>query len=179
MMTLPVICYLGIGSNLEDPAGQITSALQKLSAIPSTKMRRHSPWYASKAIGLDRHVDNNQPDFINGVIEIETTLEAHELLVALQNIETQQGRTRDVRWGARTLDIDILLYGNQQIHTPLLDIPHPRILERNFVLVPLADLDSTIPLSMLAHDSPKDSKNETIGSLLATLSRDGLRLINE
>lgn len=166
----PVVCYLGVGSNLKNPRQQINTALQKLAALPSTRVLRHSPWYWSKAMGLDKQPNHDQPDYINGVIEIETALEPHDLLRALQVIEQEQGRTREIRWGARTLDIDILLYGDQKIHSADLDIPHPRIRERNFVLVPLADLDPSMPLG---------ANNETIASLLAHLSRDGLRLLDE
>jgi 2-amino-4-hydroxy-6-hydroxymethyldihydropteridine diphosphokinase len=178
-MTTPVLCYLGLGSNLQNPRIQIKNALQKLSALPSTKVLRHSPWYSSKAMGLDKRPNNNQPDYINGVIEIKTGLEPHELLQALQQIERAQGRTREIRWGARTLDIDILLYGRQRIHSDDLDIPHPRMMERNFVLVPLADLDPSIPLSLLGADNPRTGKNETIASLLDKLPRNDLRLLDE
>lgn len=178
----PVVCYLGIGSNLEHPREQVTRALQAIAAHPAITVLRQSPWYGSKAMGLDKQVDHTQPDYLNGVIEIETTLDPQQLLLALQEIETAQGRTRDRRWAARTLDIDILLYGKQQIHTATLDIPHPRILERNFVLVPLADLNPQLPLSVLGQPpthSPNAAKNETISSLLPTLSRDGLWLASE
>ena len=164
---LKIICYLGMGSNLENPHEQIARALQTITRHPSITLLRQSPWYASKAIGLDRQHDNTQPDYINGVIEIETTLSPTDLLRTVQQIETAQGRTREARWGARTLDIDILLYGDQRIQTAELEIPHPRMLERPFVLVPLSDLN------------PKAIKNETITTLLATLPRDGLRLIHE
>lgn len=173
------VCYLGIGSNLENPRQQIARALQKLSATPSIKVLRHSPWYSSKAVGLDKKINSEQPDYINGVIEIETALDPQALLEAIQHIELAQGRTREVRWGARTLDIDILLYGKQQIHTDHLDIPHPRIMERNFVLIPLADIDPTIPVAMLTTGNPSTEKNETIASLISRVSREGLQLVNE
>jgi 2-amino-4-hydroxy-6-hydroxymethyldihydropteridine diphosphokinase len=175
----PVICYLGIGSNLEQPREQIARALQTLAAHPDITPLKQSPWYTSKAIGPGNRQDNTQPDYVNGVIEIETSLAPQNLLLALQQIESAQGRTRKVRWGARTLDLDILLYGDQKIHCHNLTIPHPRIRERNFVLVPLADLNPYLPLSMLYPDNPNVAKNETITSLLATLSREGLRLLDE
>jgi len=173
----PVHCYLGIGSNLENPHEQIARALQTIVTHPTITLLKKSPWYGSKAIGPGK-----QPDYLNGVIEIETTLSPQELLLALQEIEPAQGRTRDVRWGARTLDIDILLYGDQQIRTTNLEIPHPRILERNFVLVPLADLNPDLLLSLLklsTTHSPNTTKNETISTLLPTISHDGLWLASE
>jgi len=177
------ICYLGIGSNLENPFQQVTRALQKISAISSTTILRQSPWYANQAIGLNRQPDTGQPDYINGVIEIESSLEPHQLLRALQQIEQAQGRTREVRWGARTLDIDILLYGDQRIHSDHLDIPHPRILERNFVFIPLADLNPNLPLALLrphaTTHNPNAAKNETIASMLGSPGREGLRLVDE
>lgn len=178
-MTAAVLCYLGIGSNLHHPRVQIKNALQKIAALPSTTLLRCSRWYTSKPMGLDRQINTEQPDYINGVIAIQTTLAARDLLQALQNIERAQGRTREVRWAARSLDLDILLYGDQRIHSTDLDIPHPRILERNFVLAPLADLDPTLTLSQLAGDSPNAEKNETIAAALARLPRAGLQLLDD
>jgi len=174
-----VTCYLGIGSNLHHPRQQVRQALQQLSQLPSTTLLRCSPWYASKAMGLDKQINVEQPDYINAVAEISTHLQPHALLRALQQIELAQGRTREVRWGARTLDLDILLYGDRRIHSPDLDIPHPRILERNFVLAPLADLCPSLPLSLLVSDNPAAKKNETIASLLDKLPREGLRVLDE
>jgi len=178
-MTSPskTLCYLAIGSNLDHPREQISRALQTISNHPAITLLKQSPWYGSKAIGPGK-----QPDYLNGVIEIETTLSPELLLQALQKIEADQGRIRDVHWGARTLDIDILLYGDQKIQSATLDIPHPRILERNFVLIPLADLNPGLPLSQLRHASthnPNLQKNETISNLLTTLPRDGLQLASE
>ena len=178
-MTSAVICYLSIGSNLQDPHQQVRMALQKLSQLPSTTLLRCSPWYVSKAMGLDKKINHDQPDYINAVAAIETRLEPHDLLHALQQIELAQGRTREIRWGARTLDLDILLYGDMHIHSADLEIPHPRILERNFVLTPLADLYPALPLSLLGPTNPDAEKNETIASLLDKLPREGLRLLDE
>jgi 2-amino-4-hydroxy-6-hydroxymethyldihydropteridine diphosphokinase len=173
------VCYLGLGSNLDNPREQMVRALQNLAAHPAITLRKQSPWYVSKAIGLDKQQDHKQPDYINGVIEIETSLEPHVLLLALQKIEAAQGRTREVRWAARTLDIDILLYGDQQIHSADLDIPHPRIMERNFVLLPLIDINPALPLSLLDPGKPTTGKNETIASLSGSLTREGLRRVDE
>jgi len=136
-MTSPskTLCYLAIGSNLDHPREQISRALQTISNHPAITLLKQSPWYGSKAIGPGK-----QPDYLNGVIEIETSLSPEQLLQALQKIETDQGRTRDVRWGARTLDIDILLYGQEQLHSDTLVIPHPGVSEREFVLYPLHEI---------------------------------------
>jgi 2-amino-4-hydroxy-6-hydroxymethyldihydropteridine diphosphokinase len=127
--------YIGIGSNLEDPLGQVQSAVEALASLPETQFVQHSPWYRSKAIG-----PGDQPDYINGVAEVDTGLSPQQLLTALHAIEMAQGRIRHQRWAARTLDLDILLYGNRIVATDRLRIPHPRLHQRNFVLYPLADL---------------------------------------
>ncbi|WNO09464.1 2-amino-4-hydroxy-6-hydroxymethyldihydropteridine diphosphokinase [Teredinibacter sp. KSP-S5-2] len=140
-MTNRVISYVGLGSNLANPLAQVEQACQCIEAIQSTQVLSRSPWYSSTAVG-----PGDQPDYVNGVIKIETELSADSLLDALQSIENQQGRTREIRWGARTLDLDILLYGNSIIMSERLEIPHPRIEERNFVVFPLYDLDSELLL---------------------------------
>lgn len=140
-MTGRVISYIGLGSNLANPLAQVEQACKCIEAIPNTQVVSCSPWYSSKAVG-----PGDQPDYVNGVVKIETELSADQLLDALQAIENQQGRTRDIRWGARTLDLDILLYGNSIITNERLEIPHPRIEERNFVVFPLYDLDSELLL---------------------------------
>lgn len=160
------LCYIGIGSNLNHPLQQVAVALQALAKTPGVKLLRRSPWYVSKAVG-----PGEQPDYINGVIELETTLEPLALLRRLQQIETEQGRERSVRWGARTLDLDILLYGDQCIDTPELQIPHPRMGERHFVLAPLARLNPQRQLPV-----PGATKSATIAALLARLPPDTLRL---
>lgn len=137
-MTSPqtVSAYIGLGSNLEQPLAHIEQAALALNNIPKTQLTSLSPLYQSQAIG-----PGEQPDYINAVAAIKTTLLPLELLHALQAIENQQGRKRGpVRWVARTLDLDLLLYGNLTLDTPELSIPHPRMTERNFVLFPLRDL---------------------------------------
>jgi len=160
------LCYIGIGSNLNNPLRQVTTALEWLAKISGVTLLRRAPWYVSQAVG-----PGEQPDYLNGVIELETTLEPGVLLHHLQEIETQQGRERHIRWGARTLDLDILLYGEQCIDTPELQIPHPRMSERNFVLTPLATLNPQLPLPV-----PAGTKSATIAALLARLPPDTLRL---
>jgi 2-amino-4-hydroxy-6-hydroxymethyldihydropteridine diphosphokinase len=113
--------YIGLGSNLENPALQLETALKNIEAIPGTSVVAVSRHYASKPLG-----PQDQPDYLNAVAKICTELRPTELLRALQNIELQQGRTRGIRWGARTIDLDILLYANIKMNTPELCIPHKR-----------------------------------------------------
>lgn len=128
-------CYIGLGSNLSDPIQQIKNALLSLEKLPSTRFIKASDFYSNKPYG-----GVEQPDFINAVAHVQTALPAHDLLQQLQNIENQQGRVRTVRWGPRTLDLDLLLYGNEIIATKALTVPHPEISKRNFVLYPLISL---------------------------------------
>ena len=131
------VVFIALGSNLNDPREQVTSALSSIGKLPQTQIKAVSRWYQSRAVG-----PGQQPDYINGVAKIITALPPINLLLALQNIEMAHGRIRNPqdRWHARTLDLDILLYGDQILLTPELTIPHPHIAQRNFVLQPLADL---------------------------------------
>lgn len=133
--------FIGLGSNLDEPAEQIKEALNALSQLPSSKSLRCAPWYSSKAIG-----PGDQPDYINTVVSMETTLRPAALLDQLQFIEKHHGRQRNIRWGARTLDLDILLYGNEIISTDSLEIPHTEMTRRGFVLQPLFDLAPNLTL---------------------------------
>ncbi|MFV0478400.1 MAG: 2-amino-4-hydroxy-6-hydroxymethyldihydropteridine diphosphokinase [Parahaliea sp.] len=128
-------CYLGLGSNLQNPAKQLRAAIQHLRQIPDIVLVAISAVYHSRAVG-----PGEQPDYLNAAAAIDTRLAPEQLLEALQTIERAQGRVRHERWGARTLDIDILLYGHQLIHSEHLRIPHPAMKERRFVLQPLADI---------------------------------------
>jgi 2-amino-4-hydroxy-6-hydroxymethyldihydropteridine diphosphokinase len=128
-------CFVALGSNLDDPARQIEQALDALAALEHCRLGRVSRRYRNPAVG-----PGEQPDFINAVAELFSALAPLELLAALQRIETAQGRRREVRWGARTLDLDLLLYGDEIIELPQLQVPHPRMYQRNWVLYPLADL---------------------------------------
>lgn len=130
------IVYLGLGSNLEQPQQQIQQACNAIAMLPDTRLLLCSPLYRSAPLG-----PAGQPDYINAALSIETQLEPETLLDSLQAIENQQGRVRKQRWGARTLDIDILLYGNKTIDSPRLTIPHSQIALRNFVLLPLQDIN--------------------------------------
>ncbi len=128
--------YIGLGSNLHDPARQLESAFELLAKIPRTRLVLKSALYRSAPFG-----DIEQPDFVNAVAALLTQLNAGELLLELQRIEQQRGRKRDaVRWGPRVLDLDLLVYSNQQINEDKLTVPHPGIGERNFVLLPLGEV---------------------------------------
>lgn len=135
-------CYLGLGSNQKSPERQIRQAINNIRSIPFTTVTQVSGFYWSKAWGLPR-----QQDFCNVVVEITTRLSPLILLNCCQNIELQQGRVRKKRWGPRTLDIDIILYNQQQINNHRLAIPHPHFHERDFVLKPLEELNKKITFS--------------------------------
>jgi 2-amino-4-hydroxy-6-hydroxymethyldihydropteridine diphosphokinase len=136
-----VRCFIGLGSNLDDPIRQVQNALIELSEHPHITLMGHSPLYRSEPVGPE-----GQPDFINAVAEVKTQLEPFELLDALQQIENAHQRVRLQHWGPRTLDLDLLLYGEITLNTERLIVPHPFITERNFVLRPLADLDDELTL---------------------------------
>lgn len=141
VMTTDIRCFIGLGSNLGEPAAQIQQALDALRKLPNSRLVAISSLYRNPAIG-----PGQQPDYLNGVAELHTSLDALTLLSHLQNIELAQGRVRAERWGARTLDLDLLLYGDAVIDLPQLQIPHPRMHERNFVLFPLRDLAANLTL---------------------------------
>lgn len=131
-----VIAYLGLGSNLDDPVGQLCSARLAVAGLPFTRELSFSSLYRSAPMG-----PADQPDYVNAVMAICTALDAHTLLRALQAIESEQGRVRTgLRWGPRTLDLDILLYGGEKISSDSLTVPHAGIAEREFVLYPLAEI---------------------------------------
>lgn len=131
-----VRAYIGLGSNLDDPVGQLRRAVEALRGLSESRLTAVSRFYRSAPMG-----SAEQPDYVNAVAMLDTCLEPLALLDALQAIEQQQGRIRKgERWGPRTLDLDLLLYGAEVIAEPRLQVPHPGIKQRNFVLVPLADL---------------------------------------
>lgn len=137
--------YIGLGSNLDDPVTQVTTALQELGAIADTRCIARSGLYQSTAMIAMGAAD--QPDYINAVAALDTGLAPMQLLEALQAIEQRHGRTRNgEKWGPRTLDLDLLLYENRQLATEHLIIPHPGLHERNFVLYPLAELAPDIDI---------------------------------
>jgi len=133
---MSVIAYVALGSNLDDPANHVRRACQELGALPQTRCLQYSCLYQSTP-----HGPTDQPDYINAVAELETALPPNELLLMLQSLEKAHGRVpTGEHWGPRPLDLDILLYGDQQIDGPDLQIPHPYMTERAFVLYPLAEL---------------------------------------
>jgi 2-amino-4-hydroxy-6-hydroxymethyldihydropteridine diphosphokinase len=128
--------YVGLGSNLQGPVGQLENTFGLLGDIPGTRLIKRSSLYRSAPFG-----GVEQPDFVNAVVALMTCLSALELLAELQRIENERGRERgDVRWGPRILDLDLLVYSDQIIDKPGLNVPHPGISERNFVLLPLAEV---------------------------------------
>jgi 2-amino-4-hydroxy-6-hydroxymethyldihydropteridine diphosphokinase len=143
------IAFLGLGSNLESPLKQLTNAIESIKAIPSTTLLQTSSFYKNSPVG-----PQDQPDFLNAVVSIDTELRPYKLLDYLQEIETRQGRTRDIRWGARTLDLDILLFGDEIINTKRLVIPHREMHKRGFVIQPLYEIapDLEIPGQGLLKD---------------------------
>jgi len=126
--------FVGLGANLGDPRATLVRALKELAALPQTRRVAVSPLYRSAPM------EAQGPEFINAVVELITTLTPRELLLALQSIEQAHGRERPYRHAPRTLDLDLLLYGQRIIRDPDLVVPHPRLHERAFVLRPLADL---------------------------------------
>lgn len=160
-----VEAYIGLGSNLNHPIQQVLSAIRELDALDSIRQVAVSPLYSSRPVG-----PQDQPDYINAVIRIKTCLSPLELLAACQTLENRHGRKRLLRWGARTLDLDILLYDNQLIDLPELKVPHPELPNRAFVLYPLADIappDLLIP------------GNGRLVDLLAACAADGLQRIEQ
>ncbi len=162
-----IIVYIGLGSNLggdlTSPKQNIVSAIDALGEIQSTQMISVSSFYESKPVG-----PQDQSDYINAVVKLETDLDAAELLDSLQAIENYHGRERKQHWGPRTLDLDILLFGDQIIHNERLTIPHSEICNRPFVLVPLAEIepDCVIPEKGLVID------------LVAKVDKTGLKIIS-
>lgn len=136
------ICYIALGSNLNDPRKQIEKALLALDNLPDTLRLKTSKLYQTKPVGPQQ-----QSDFINAVVKYETSLPPLTLLAELKQIEQQQGRTLTYRWGPRVIDLDILLYGDQKMDLPELTIPHPHMLERLFVLIPLQEIEPEIILN--------------------------------
>lgn len=130
-----MLAYIGLGSNLENPLQQIKTAINDLQSLADITIVSVSSLYQSPPMG-----PADQPDYINAVLSLETMLPPHQLLDALQSIEQLHGRVRKRHWGERTLDLDILLYGDQILDDERLKIPHPGMPERAFVLYPLAEI---------------------------------------
>ena len=136
-MTASRRAYLGIGSNLGERLSYLQLAVDHLAAADGVTVVDVSPVYETAPVG-----GPEQPDYLNAVVAVDTALTAHELLGVAQGIEAAAERVRTVRWGPRTLDVDVLLVGDERLDDPDLVVPHPRMTERAFVVVPLADLDA-------------------------------------
>ncbi len=134
--------FVGLGSNLDEPARQIEAAIAGLERIPDTQVAARSSLYRSAPFGPIA-----QPDFVNAVVMLETRRMPRELFEQLQTIEREQGRERGERWGPRRIDLDLLVFGDEVIEENGLKVPHPGIAERNFVLLPLSEIapDLIIP----------------------------------
>ncbi len=138
-MTLWVPAYIGVGSNLGDSVARVRAAFESLAKLAGCRLVARSRLYRTRPFGPVQ-----QGDFINAVAGVLTTLKAEELLAGIRGVETAAGRVRAERWGPRTLDLDLLVFGNQRIDSPELSVPHPGIAERGFVLAPLADVAPTL-----------------------------------
>ena len=164
MTVAACVVYIGLGSNLDDPVRQVGDALLEMREIPGSQLLRHSRLYRSTPIG-----PQDQPDFVNAAAMLETALGPFELLDALQQIEKRHRRERSVRWGPRTLDLDLLLYADRRIDSPRLQVPHPQMHRRAFVLVPLHEIapQLTVP------------GQGALAVLLADVDMQGLRAVGE
>ncbi|MGY3879253.1 2-amino-4-hydroxy-6-hydroxymethyldihydropteridine diphosphokinase [Aeromonas enteropelogenes] len=155
--------FVAIGSNLADPLGQARRAVSALAALPETELQQASSFYSSRPMG-----PADQPDYVNAVARLATRLAPLALLDQLQRIELEQGRVRkDERWGPRTLDLDLLLYGDRVIKHERLIVPHYGMQEREFVLLPLAEI---APALVLPCGTP-------LAQLVARCPRNGLAII--
>ncbi|MCB1725574.1 MAG: 2-amino-4-hydroxy-6-hydroxymethyldihydropteridine diphosphokinase [Chromatiaceae bacterium] len=157
--------YIGLGSNLHDPRRQVESALQALDRLPGGSLDARSSLYGSSPLGPP-----GQPDYVNAVARLHTTLAPLDLLDALQSIEAAQGRRRDMHWGPRTLDLDLLLYGGRRIVERRLVVPHPEMHRRAFVLVPLGEIAPDIDIP--GH-GPLRELLESVDRSTVRLLRDG------
>jgi len=157
------ISYIGLGSNLGNPKKQIADACKTLNTVASTSILALSSLYQSTPLGTVE-----QADFINAVAKISTRLSPSALLASLQAIEQNQKRVRKIHWGPRTIDLDILLFDNLVINEPDLVIPHPQITQRNFVLVPLGEIEPKLQLP----------SGELLSTLLTGCGMNGLQKIH-
>lgn len=155
--------YVGIGSNLDEPARQVEAALSSLVVLPGTRLVSRSSLYRCAPFG-----GVEQPDFVNAVAALLTTLAPQALLGELQSLERQAGRTRNgPRWGPRILDLDLLVYAGRTLDEPGLVVPHPGIAERNFVLLPLGEIAPQLVIPGLGPVSgiPADASEPSISRI--------------
>jgi 2-amino-4-hydroxy-6-hydroxymethyldihydropteridine diphosphokinase len=155
-------CAIGLGSNLGDSRSILTGAIDRLRSHPQIEVTAVSSWYTTAPIGPP------QPDYLNGCAMLQTSLLPLDLLNALHSIEAEFGRVRQEVWGARTLDLDLLLYDDLIIDLPTLQVPHPRMLERAFVLVPLSEI---------APNAIKPRSGQSIFTLCKQLEHSGVSLL--
>ena len=156
------LVYIGLGSNLDSPSQQLIQAIHAIAKLPQVNISALSSFYGSRPMG-----PQDQPDYINAVLALTTELSALELLDALQKIELDAGRVRkDERWGARVLDLDILLFGQEIINSERLIVPHYGLKEREFVLLPLAEIAPELSLP----------SGENITILATNIARNGLAI---
>lgn len=159
---MPVRAWVGLGGNVGDPPSMLRLALQDMDALPETRLLRASRLYRTPAWGV-----RGQPDYVNAVALLETTLGARELLDGLLGIERAHGRERGERWGPRTLDLDLLLHGDSIVDEPGLRVPHPHLHERAFALLPMLEIAPSIAIP--GRGPARD--------LLATLACDGIEVV--
>lgn len=133
--------FLGLGANLGDRLGNLQRAADLLGERPGIRVVRSSRVYETDPVG-----GPEQPDYLNVVLQVDTELTARDLLEACLAVEVEMGRVRAERWGPRAIDVDVLTFGDETIEEPGLVVPHPRMHERGFVLIPLAELDADPPL---------------------------------
>lgn len=154
--------FVGLGSNLADPRVQVLQAMQELAALPQVKVVQRSSLYRSAPVG---YLD--QPDFINAVVQLQTSLSPRDLLDALLALEQRCGRTREFINAPRTLDLDVLLYGDLQLHEHGLTIPHPQMHLRAFVLQPLLEIapECVIPGVGMAADMARQCTGQSLERL--------------
>lgn len=154
------LAFIALGSNQASPLEQVAQALDALATLAHSRVVATSSFYRTKPLG-----PQDQPDYLNAAVALETTLTPEELLAHTQRIELEQGRVRkDERWGPRTLDLDIMLFGTQILNTPQLTVPHYDMKNRAFMLVPLLEIapDSVFP------------DGQSVAAVLETLSRSGI-----
>ena len=151
--------YVAIGGNLGDRLGVLAEATRRLHRTPHLRVVAASCVYETKP-----HGPAGQPDYLNAVLQVVTSLSPHDLLNECRRVETSLGRVRRERWGPRTIDLDILVYEGVALHEPELTLPHPRMLERNFVMAPLADIAPDLALA-----------GESVRTLAGNLGSAGLR----
>ena len=160
-----VHAFVGVGSNLDEPERQVRDGLLALAVVEQTTLVSQSRCYRTAPMG-----PQSQPDYVNAVAELATALDAHTLLDELLAIETRQGRVRtSEQWGPRSLDLDLLVYGNTRIDDARLTVPHPGIAERRFVLVPLMDVAPALRIPGLA----------SIAEMLETCPKDRIEMLGE